>query len=64
MLFKSCNTQRHAYHLVNPNAMPLLTSIATSTLMIGFVMVFHGYQLGFNTSVFGVFAVTTCMFVW
>ena len=64
MFLKSYLTQRHAFHLVDPNAMPLLTSIATSTLMIGFVMLFHGYYLGFSITFIGVVSVTTCMFVW
>ena len=36
-------SQRHAFHLVDPSIMPLLTSFAALTTTIGGVMYFHGY---------------------
>jgi hypothetical protein len=55
-------TQRHAFHLVDPSAMPLLTSIAAFTLLLGASMYFHGYIMGFETAMFGFFSVIACMF--
>ena len=55
-------TQRHAFHLVDPSAMPLLTSIAAFTLLLGGSMYFHGYIMGFETAMFGFFSVIACMF--
>jgi heme/copper-type cytochrome/quinol oxidase subunit 3 len=56
--------QRHAFHLVDPSVMPLLTSLAAFTLVTGGTMYFHGYIGGFETVVFGLTAVLLCMFVW
>lgn len=64
MLFFSKLTQRHAYHLVDPSAMPLLSSISALALTTGSVMYFHGYQLGLTTTLFGLFSTLTCMFIW
>jgi hypothetical protein len=55
-------TQRHAFHLVDPSAMPLLTSIAGFTLLLGASMYFHGYIMGIETATFGFFSVIACMF--
>jgi hypothetical protein len=55
-------TQRHAFHLVDPSVMPLLTSIAAFTLLLGGSMYFHGYIMGLETSIFGFFSVIACMF--
>jgi hypothetical protein len=63
MKFLSAYSQRHAFHLVDPSVMPLLTSMSALTLTTGSVMYFHGYQLGFQTTLFGFFAVLTCMYV-
>ena len=54
--------QRHAFHLVDPSAMPLLTSFAAFTLVTGGTMYFHGYIGGIETIAFGIIAVLLCMF--
>jgi len=64
MIFKSLYTQRHAFHLVDPSAMPLLTSLASLTVAVGAVMYFHGYIGGLETMFFGLFCVILCMFLW
>jgi hypothetical protein len=61
MKFNSKYTQRHAFHLVDPSAMPLLTSVSALTVTIGSVLYFHGYIGGFETFVFGVISTTLCM---
>jgi|TARA_X000001036_G_C20560336_1_gene758184 hypothetical protein len=43
MFNKIYYSQRHAFHLVDPSIMPLLTSLAALTTTIGGVMYFHGY---------------------
>jgi hypothetical protein len=63
MNFLSVFTQRHAFHLVDPSVMPLLSSLSALTLTTGSVLYFHGYQLGLQTTLFGFFSVLTCMFV-
>lgn len=63
MVFFSSFTQRHAFHLVDPSVMPLLSAISALTLTTGSVMYFHGYVLGLQTTLFGFIAVLTCMFV-
>lgn len=55
-------TQRHAFHLVDPSIMPLLTSLGALTLVTGGVLYFHGYILGIETTVFGLLCVVACMF--
>ena len=57
-------TQRHAFHLVDPSAMPLLSALSALTLTTGSVLYFHGYSLGLQTTLFGFLAVLLCMFVW
>jgi len=57
-------TQRHAFHLVDPSAMPLLTSIAAFTMLLGATMYFHGYIMGLETAFFGFSSVIACMFFW
>lgn len=64
MFFFSKHVQRHAFHLVDPSVMPLLSSISALTLTTGSVMYFHGYFLGIQTTFFGLFAVIACMFFW
>lgn len=61
---KSRFTQRHGFHLVDASIMPLLTSFAALTLTTGFVMFFHGYGRGLETTYFGIFSVLSCMFLW
>jgi len=55
-------TQRHAFHLVDPSAMPLLTAIAAFTLLLGASMYCHGYIMGLETFFFGFASVIACMF--
>jgi len=57
-------TQRHAFHLVDPSILPFLTSISALCLTTGSVLFFHGFQGGFETTLFGLTAVLLCMFVW
>ena len=56
-------TQRHAFHLVDPSVMPLLTSMSSLLLVTGGVLFFHGYKLGLETTFFGFFCVIACMFL-
>jgi len=44
--------------------MPLLSSVSALTLTSGSVLYFHGYCLGLETTLFGLFSVLLCMFVW
>lgn len=60
----SLYTQRHAFHLVDPSAMPLLSALSALTLTTGSVMFFHGYSFGLQTTYLGFFGVVSCMFVW
>jgi len=57
-------TQRHAFHLVDPSIMPILTSISSLFLVLGGTMYFHGYLGGFETLCFGFTSLLTCMFLW
>jgi hypothetical protein len=56
-------SQRHAFHLVDPSAMPLLTSIACLTTTLGGVLYFHGDFVGFQIQTFGSLSLLACMFV-
>lgn len=60
----SLYAQRHAFHLVDPSAMPLLTSMSAMTSAVGMVMYFHGYTGGFETVSFGVFSLVVCATLW
>jgi cytochrome c oxidase subunit 3 len=60
----SQNTQRHAFHLVDPSVMPLISSLSALTLTTGSVLYFHGYHMGFFTTLFGACSVVACMFLW
>ena len=62
MISLSFFTQRHAFHLVDPSAMPFLTSISAFTLLLGASMYCHGYLMGLETFWFGFFSVIACMF--
>lgn len=64
MSFKSLFTQRHAFHLVDPSIMPIITSMGALTMTIGGVLYFHGYSFGYPTLAFGLISVLTCMFLW
>jgi len=63
MKFFSYYTQRHAYHLVDPSILPFLTSISALSLTLGSVLFFHGYSGGFESTVFGLLGVLSCMFL-
>jgi cytochrome c oxidase subunit 3 len=60
----SATVQRHAFHLVDPSVMPLLSAFSSLLLTTGSVMFFHGYFFGFQTAIFGFFSVIVCMFIW
>ena len=64
MFNKIYYSQRHAFHLVDPSIMPLLTSLAALTTTIGGVMYFHGYLWGFQVQTFGILGIIFCMFLW
>jgi len=64
MSFISQFSQRHAFHLVDPSVMPLISAISALTLTTGSVMYFHGYSFGLFTTLFGFLAILSCMFVW
>jgi hypothetical protein len=51
-MFRSLLAQRHAFHLVDPSALPLLTSIGALCLTTGSVLYFHGYIGGLESSFF------------
>jgi hypothetical protein len=57
-------SQRHAFHLVDPSVMPLVTSISCLTTTVGGVMYFHGYSGGLQIQFFGIFNIILCMFFW
>jgi len=57
----SIYAQRHAFHLVDPSVMPLLSSISALTLTTGSVLYFHGYSLGLQTTIFGLIGVLASM---
>ena len=56
-------TQRHAFHLVDPSIMPLISSVSCLTTTLGGVMFMHGYQGGFQIQMFGLFSIISCMFL-
>jgi hypothetical protein len=63
MMFKSFYSQRHAFHLVDPSALPLLTSIAALCLTSGSLLFFHGYVGGLEATLFGLLCVLICFFL-
>lgn len=63
-IYKSNFSQRHAFHLVDPSIMPLVTSFAALVLMVGAILFMHGHFLGFETFIFGFIAVALCMALW
>jgi len=63
MLNNSFYTQRHAFHLVDPSIMPLLTAISAFMLTVGGVLFFHGFTGGFEMTFFGLLCVLTCKFL-
>jgi hypothetical protein len=48
-------TQRHAFHLVDPSIMPLLSSLSCLVTTLGAVLYFHGFVAGLNVQLFGLF---------
>jgi hypothetical protein len=63
MFIFSKTAQRHAFHLVDPSVMPLLSSLSALTLTAGSVLFFHGFSLGLQTTFFGFFSILLCMFI-
>jgi len=63
-LMISSYTQRHAFHLVDPSIMPLLSALCALTLTTGSVMFFHGYSFGLQTTLFGFFGILASMGIW
>ena len=57
-------TQRHSFHLVDPSALPIVSSAGALMLTLGSVLFFHGYQLGLFTTLFGFISVLASMFLW
>jgi len=57
-------TQRHAYHLVAPSIMPLLTSLSALCLLVSSTAFLHGFSFGFEMLVFGMFSTAFCMALW
>jgi len=64
MFHFSSLTQRHAFHLVDPSVMPLLSSLSALSLTSGSVLFFHGYSLGLQMTLFGFLSVILSMFLW
>ena len=60
----SSSTQRHAFHLVDPSIMPLLSAISALSLTTGSVMLFHGYCFGSQMTIFGFISLVSCMYLW
>lgn len=57
-------TQRHAYHLVNPSIMPLLTSTSALCLLVSSTAFMHGFSMGLELLLFSMFSVAFCMALW
>ena len=57
-------SQRHAFHLVDPSAMPLISAISCLMTTLGSVMFMHGYVGGFQIQLLGIFSILVCMFLW
>ncbi len=58
------SNQTHEYHLVNPSAWPILTSIGFLILTIGAVLFFHGKTGGDYTVIAGFAACIYCGYGW
>jgi len=56
--------QRHAFHLVDPSAMPFITALSALLMVTGGSMYFHGYIGGIETVAFGIISMLVCMFLW
>jgi len=55
--------QRHAFHLVDPSALPFLTAISALSLTSGSLLYFHGYSGGLEATFFGIFCVILCFYL-
>ena len=64
MLQRSKYSQRHAFHLVDPSSMPLVTSLSALTITVGAVMYFHGFYNGFIIMSIGMINTLVCWFLW
>ena len=64
MFSNSLYTQRHAFHLVDPSILPLISAISALCLTLSSVLYFHGYSGGFESTLFGLIGVLSCMFLW
>jgi len=62
-MLNSLFTQRHAFHLVDPSALPFLTAIGALSLTTGSVLYFHGYNGGLESTFFGIFCILICFFL-
>ena len=62
--FLSFHSQRHAFHLVDPSVMPIVSAFAALTLTTGSVLFFHGFFFGFFTTLFGFITIVLCMSIW
>ena len=56
--------QRHAFHLVDPSIMPLLSSLSCLVTAFGAVLYFHGFIAGLSIQLFGLSSILVCMFFW
>lgn len=56
-------SQRHAFHLVDPSVMPLITSMSALILVAGGSLYFHGHVGGLETTIFGLVSTLVCMFL-
>lgn len=56
--------QKHLYHLVDPSAMPLLTSFAILAFVVGIAMTFHEYKVGPFLIAGGLLSIFACCFFW
>jgi cytochrome c oxidase subunit 3 len=64
MLKNSKYSQKHAFHLVDPSVLPLVTAFSALTITIGAVMYFHGFFYGFLVMVIGMINTLICWFLW
>ena len=55
--------QRHAFHLVDPSALPFLTAMSALSLTSGSLLYFHGYSGGLESTFFGIFCVILCFYL-
>jgi len=54
----------HSFHLVTPSPWPLVTSLATFTLLVGVVAYMHRYENGGFTLVLGLLSLVLGMSIW